>query len=117
MGDVFARQNTAVFPHKIDVPGDSVAARLAHALDHINETASSWYNGTVDSVDRRISVVRQAMTLARQATSGSDDVSIASLSAREIEGSLGILYQALNEAHDELTLTEMDLPRFSINSA
>ena len=115
MGDVFARQNTPVFPHKIDVPGDSVAARLAHALDHINETASSWYNGTVDSVDRRISVVRQAMTLARQAAS--DDVTLSSLSAREIEGSLGILHQALNEAHDELTLTEMDLPRFSINSA
>jgi hypothetical protein len=117
MGDVFARQSTEVFSHRIDVPSESVAARLANALDHINDTASSWYNGTVDSVDRRMSVVRQAMTLARQAASNNEDITLSSLSAREIEGSLGCLYQALGEAHDELSLTEMDLPRFSINSA
>src|SRR3954465_3148374 len=117
MGDVFARQGTEVFSNKIEVPGDSVAGRLATALDHINETASSWYNGTVDSVDRRMSVVRQAMTLARIASNDAPDVTLSSLSAREIEGSLGCLYQALSEAHDELSLTEMDLPRFSINSA
>jgi len=117
MGDVFARQSTEVFSSKIDVPGDGVAARLANALDHINDTASSWYNGTVDSVDRRMSVVRQAMTLARQAGSDGEDVTLSCLSAREIEGSLGCLYQALTEAHDELSLFEMDLPRFSINSA
>lgn len=117
MSDVYARQDVEVFGHKIDVPSESPAYRLSSALDHINETASSWYDGSLDSVVRRMGFVRGAMTLARQIHSEESDLTFFSLNAIDVERSLGHLYQALHEAHEQLALSEVDLPQFSINSA
>lgn len=117
MGDVYARQDMGVFGHKIDVPSESPAYRLSSLIDRISKDASSWYDGSLDSVDRRMGLVRDAMTVARQIHTEEPDLTFSSLTAIEVERNLGHVYQALTEAHEQLALTEIDLPRFSINSA
>lgn len=116
MGDILSRQSSNIFSKRIDVPGESVAERLSGVIDHINATATSWYDGQVDSVDKRMDLVRQAITLARQARSG-QDVTASTLSAIEIENSLERLYSMLGVAREELTLTEVDLPQYSVHAS
>lgn len=116
MSGILSRQSTNVFGQRINVPGESVADRLSNALDYINITAAKWYDGSVESIDKRMDLVRQTMMLARQ-VHGSREVTTASLSAIEIDNSLERLYSMLSEAREQLALTEVDLPRFSINAS
>jgi len=113
---ILSRQSTNVFGQRINVPGESVAERLSSALDYINVTAANWYDGSIESIDHRMDLVRQTMMLARQAH-GDPEVTAASLSAIEIDNSLERLYSMLAEAREQLALTEVDLPQFSINAS
>ncbi len=113
MKEVFAREDSSVFVDRIDVPGESLSARLAEHLDEIKRTEGSWFRG-IESLDKRIDLVLRTIAMARQYRSESE-FTTASLSAIDIENHLLSMHDNLCMAREQLSYQEVDLPQYSIN--